>query len=386
MKKQIANGPTAVSPSKKCGRRPVFLLATTILVWGVLSGLGQSLDQPDYLSGPSPIPVIIDCDPGADDGYALVLAGCAAGLDIRAVTAVYGSLPLGACAQNACALADYIGLRCPVAAGAAVPLKRSLQPSAAGSGAGGLCGVALPVPTRQLDARPAWQLIYDEAVAQNGKLQLICLGPLTNVATALQQYPDLAQKLAGITFMAGNFDSPAVEFNTSCDPQALDVVLRCGVPLTVVPRDRAYLATRLINPCPVADSDGNTALWGTGSPDYWSDLVSDKSPVQSFLVGVQQYTDDNWKTNDQTTSLNCRAMPSMAPLLSVISGGSDLCRYDKCWVNIITTGEKTGTVVFTSAQNAEKSDEDLGAEVSLLVDIDRTLYRQAIRQMVDSYR
>lgn len=147
MKKQITNGPTAVSPSKKRGRRPVFLLATTILVCGVLSGLGQLLDQPDYLSGPSPIPVIIDCDPGADDGYALVLAGCAAGLDIRAVTAVYGSLPLGACAQNACALADYIGLRCPVAAGAAVPLKRSLQPSAAGSGAGGLCGVALPVPS-----------------------------------------------------------------------------------------------------------------------------------------------------------------------------------------------------------------------------------------------
>ncbi|SCJ57542.1 Pyrimidine-specific ribonucleoside hydrolase rihA [Anaerotruncus sp. 2789STDY5834896] len=368
---------------KKSTKWVLCILAAVSAVGCIVAALVQEPVIPAYKEA---VPVIIDCDPGTDDGYALVMAGGTGNLDVRGITTVYGALSIGATTQNALSLTDYIGLGCPVSVGAATPLVRSLLPSSENNGVGGLCSVALPVPAQKLDERPAWQLIYDEAVAQNGKLQLICLGPLTNVATALQQYPDLAQKLAGITFMAGNFDSPAVEFNTSCDPQALDVVLRCGVPLTVVPRDRAYLATRLINPCPVADSDGNTALWGTGSPDYWSDLVSDKSPVQSFLVGVQQYTDDNWKTNDQTTSLNCRAMPSMAPLLSVISGGSDLCRYDKCWVNIITTGEKTGTVVFTSAQNAEKSDEDLGAEVSLLVDIDRTLYRQAIRQMVDSYR
>lgn len=368
---------------KKSTKWVLCVLAAVSVVGCIVAVLVQKPAIPTYKE---PVPVIIDCDPGTDDGYALVMAGGTENLDVRGITTIYGALSIGATSQNALALADYAGLDCPVSVGAATPLVRSLLRSSEDNGVGGLCSVALPIPAKKLDERPAWQLMYDEAVAQNGELQLICLGPLTNVATALQRYPDLASKLAGITFMAGNIDSNAVEFNTSSDPQALDIVLRSGVPLTIVPRDRAYLATRLINPCPAADKDENTALWGTGTPDYWSDLVSDKSPVQGFLVGVQQYTDDNWKTNDETTSLNCRAMPSMAPLLSVISEGSSLCQYAKYWVDITTTGEKTGTVVFTSSSGANGSEEHLCTEVSLLVDLDPTLYRQAVGQMVNAYR
>ncbi|MBC3515420.1 nucleoside hydrolase [Neobittarella massiliensis] len=374
MKKLITNGPTAVSPSKKRGRRPVFLLATTILVCGVLSGLGQLLDQPDYLSGPSPIPVIIDCDPGADDGYALVLAGCAAGLDIRAVTAVYGSLPLGACAQNACALADYIGLRCPVAAGAAVPLKRSLQPSAAGSGAGGLCGVALPVPTRQLDARPAWQLIYDEAVAQNGKLQLICLGPLTNIATALQLYPDLAGKIDKITLLCGNVSLSAREPNASADPHALQLVLQSGIELQIVPRDTAYDCTYLSNPSPTANTD-----------TYWGEIVSPSSRVHALLAGVQRYTDEQWRVEASALDPNGRGLPDLAAVIAVIA--PSICQKRTAYMSVGTQSEQCGTTAFYPLTDQPAiAAHPAGCRVTVLTGLDSEIYIQLLRDMVESYR
>jgi len=196
---------------------------------------------------------IIDCDPGTDDLAALILASQAPELNVQAVTTVAGNVGLATTTENALRALDFLAWDVPVARGAAGPL------SGGGSGSGaihaaevhgvdGLGGVALPPATRDVAGEAAWDLIYQLACASPGQIQIIALGPLTNIAIALMRYPDLPGKLSRIVAMggavlAGNTTS-AAEFNFYADPEAAARVLDSGVPVYLCPLDvthQAYL-------------------------------------------------------------------------------------------------------------------------------------------------
>ena len=395
-----------LSNSKRV-RWPMAILAVFLVVTCVNTALET---PPDPLSSSGNVtPVIIDCTGTAQDGYALVLAGSVRGLDVRGVTTVYGDLPAGAASQNTLSLVDYIGLSCPVAIGATSPLRRARISSTTASGAVGLCNVALPVPHTKPDERPAWQLIYDEAVAQNGRLQLICLGPLTNVATALQQYPDLAQKLAGITLLAGELEAGTADANALYDPHALDAVLHSGVPLLIVPFSAAASDTILLNPCPVASRQepgtihlptaqlsekekqeaekkiqekaqktGRAPAEPSGEQLYWSDLLTPKSDVYDFLAGVQQYADWQWKIEGDRDTANGFTFASMVPVLATAGRGS-ICSKVNRWVSVSTTGDDIGFVTFSEYR--DKS----GVKATVVTRTDRTRYLQAVENMSRAY-
>ena len=172
------------------------------------------------------IPVIIDCDPGVDDSYALALAASRPEFDIVAITPVEGNVAAAITRKNALCLRDMLGLSCRVAFGAEKPLEKPYERDASGThGTSGVGSVVFPETTRQPDEKPAWDVIYEEAVKSEGKLLLFAVGPLTNIALALRKYPDLPRYIDKFCIMGGGTfgnmrPAKKAEFNIWIDPLA----------------------------------------------------------------------------------------------------------------------------------------------------------------------
>lgn len=176
--------------------------------------------------------LIIDCDPGHDDALALLLASRLA--QVIGITTVSGNAPLDAVTRNALALVELMGARVPVFAGADRAL--AAQPGDAGRhathvhGPSGMDGVALPEARSTVNG-PALDYLL-EVSREHSDLWLVAIGPLTNVALAVQKDPGFVSRLAGISIMGGSTRggnvTAAAEFNIWADPEAADVVFRSG--------------------------------------------------------------------------------------------------------------------------------------------------------------
>jgi purine nucleosidase len=192
-----------------------------------------------------PRKIIIDTDPGQDDAAAILLAlASPEELEVLGIVAVAGNVGLHHNADNARKVVELSGRRdIPVYAGCSRPLRRQLVTAEHVHGQTGLDGPDLPAPTIPLQARHGVDYIIDTLMAaEPGTITLCTLGPLTNIAMALIKQPAIAGRIAEIVMMGGAYFevgniTPAAEFNIYVDPEAADVVLRCGAPITMLPLD-----------------------------------------------------------------------------------------------------------------------------------------------------
>lgn len=185
--------------------------------------------------------ILLDCDPGHDDAIAILLA--ARHSELLGVTTVSGNAPLERTTRNALVTLQLAGLDVPVHAGAARPLVERARHAPDIHGASGLGGPELPELTRRAASEEAVRFIVDTVRAHGSQphrdptapLWLVAVGPLTNVALALREAPDLAQRLAGIAIMGGGVGfgnrTMAAEFNIWADPEAAEVVFSSGATL-----------------------------------------------------------------------------------------------------------------------------------------------------------
>ncbi len=175
--------------------------------------------------------VIIDCDTGIDDSLALLYAVASSEAEIVAVTCCAGNVEADQVAVNTRAVLELAGRPdIEVALGRKVPLVRPLMTAPDTHGARGLGYAELPEPSRPLSARHAADLIIEEARRAPGKVTLITLGPLTNLAVALGREPELPRLLERLVMMAGSYRSagntaPTTEWNVAVDPEAMQTVL-----------------------------------------------------------------------------------------------------------------------------------------------------------------
>lgn len=187
-------------------------------------------------------PILIDCDTGTDDAIAIVAALYSSDCDVKAFTTVNGNVPVKYTSRNTLDLVRYLGFDTPVAVGAASPLKvRGVHDPDGTHGAEGLGVVTLPRTSAPFYEKNAVETIYDEAQKAKGELELVAVGPLTNLAIAFMMYPDLPGMLRHIWVMGGaaiggNMNTSA-EFNIWADPEAARMVFAAGVPLTMVGLD-----------------------------------------------------------------------------------------------------------------------------------------------------
>ncbi|MFG6412547.1 nucleoside hydrolase [Roseateles sp. DC23W] len=193
--------------------------------------------------------IIIDTDPGQDDAIALLLAAASPELELLGVTTVAGNVPLALTTLNARKVMALAGRTdVPICAGADRPLDVPLVTAEHVHGDTGLNGVDLPEPTLTLDLRHAVDFIVQTLREREAGTVTLCpLGPLTNIALALRQAPDIAPRIKRIVLMGGGFFeggnvTPAAEFNIYVDPQAAHEVFASGVPITVAPLDVTHEA------------------------------------------------------------------------------------------------------------------------------------------------
>ena len=192
--------------------------------------------------GRGPFRVIIDTDPGVDDAFALLLAMRSPELKIEAITPVAGNVPLDLTLPNALRMVEIAGRTdIPVAAGARAPLVRRLVTATYAHGENGLGGAVFPEPKTKPISMPAAELIREIVRKYPGEVTLITIGPLTNIATALNSDPELASMVRALVMMGGSLSggniTPAAEFNVYVDPEAARVVFQSGIPITMVGLD-----------------------------------------------------------------------------------------------------------------------------------------------------
>lgn len=235
-----------------------------------------------------PTPVIIDTDPGLDDALALLLAFASPELEVLGLTTVGGNSGLAHTTRNALRLLHLIGRDdVPVAAGADTPLVRQDAVSAAGvHGDDGFGGVPLPEAPREADARPAVQLLVDLIEGRAEPITLIALGPLTNVATLIAAYPQVAAKLARIVLMGGGAErlgnvTPTAEFNIWYDPDAAKRVFASGLPITMIGLDVTHKAITFAEDWePLREQGGPVADAVTAMVDFYTQTYRENLGIE----------------------------------------------------------------------------------------------------------
>ncbi|HEY3739689.1 MAG TPA: nucleoside hydrolase [Bryobacteraceae bacterium] len=186
--------------------------------------------------------VIIDTDPGVDDALALLVALHSPELKIDGITVVAGNVPLSVGLRNALRLVEASHRAdVPVAAGAAKPLRRKLATATYVHGVDGLGGAVIAEPTIRPVHETAVELIRRVVHAKPRQVTVIAIGPLTNIAEALQSDPALARDIQQIVLMGGALHggnmTPVAEFNIYVDPEAARAVFHSGVPIVMSPWD-----------------------------------------------------------------------------------------------------------------------------------------------------
>lgn len=187
--------------------------------------------------------IILDCDPGQDDAVALLLAMSSPDeLEILGITAVGGNVPLALTERNARMMCDVAGCEdIPVFAGCANPMIREPITAEYIHGATGIDGIDVFEPRTPLQDQHAVDFIID-TLRTKTSVVLVPTGPLTNIATAIQKAPDILESIEEIVIMGGAMReggnrTPSAEFNIMVDPQAADIVLNCGRPITLLGLD-----------------------------------------------------------------------------------------------------------------------------------------------------
>src|SRR6202049_4922513 len=231
-----------------------------VLMCGVIASLAVA----------GPRKVIIDTDPGTDDAMALMMALNSPEFDVRALTVVPGNVTAAQGLENALRMVS-LANRCDiaVAGGAQHPLFQKLITAEFWHGKNGLANIELPRSKCKADPRFGPDLIIELIHASPHEITLVPVGPLTNIALAVERDPSIVPLIKEVILMGGSIKggnvNAAAEANIYNDPEAAQIVFQAGWPLTMVGLDV-----------------GDKTLLGHKQLDQ---LASTHGPVNDFIYG-----------------------------------------------------------------------------------------------------
>lgn len=215
--------------------------------------------------------IIIDTDPGVDDAIAIIFAVASGHFDVLGITTVAGNIGLEQTTRNAGGLLALLGRSdIPVVSGASQAMLRDNLDELLVNGGGDLSDFDLPEPVVSPRSGAADWLAETLRGAPSGTIDVLALGPLTNIGKLINQHPDAAARIGRLICMGGTIHEPGnagprAEFNFSSDPEATAIVLRAPLKTTIVSLD----LTRTMR----ADRAYVAALRGTASGNFAAELV-----------------------------------------------------------------------------------------------------------------
>ncbi|MBA2246486.1 MAG: nucleoside hydrolase [Chloroflexia bacterium] len=287
-------------------------------------------------------PFLIDVDTGIDDAVALALA-VGLGVDLIGVTTVAGNVPIETATRNTIDVLSYLRADgVPVHRGASRPLVASYRSATHVHGENGLGGAELPQGTIREDAIAGPAAIIRAANDHSGSLTVVTLGPLTNLAIALNVRPEITRQIAKVVVMGGAFFNPGnvtphAEFNVYADPEASDQVFSAGFPdITLIGLDVTH----------------QTAL----TRDVWERIGPDATGGAGLLrqILARTFTDrgmDGFFLHD--------------PLALAVAISPELVGSSPHHVSVTLDSELRGKTVATSSET--------GPRVATSVDVERVL-------------
>ena len=219
-------------------------------------------------------PFFVDTDTASDDAVALVIALRHPDIDVVGIGVVAGNVPLDMAVQNAL----YTRQLCdrpdvPVHVGERTPLSIPLETAQNVHGADGMGDIGLSLADRTADGDDAVGALLQASHDHAGDLTLVTLGPLTNIARALERDPTLPSRIARTVTMGAVADhvgnvTPVAEFNMWADPHAVDAVLQSGLDVEFVGWDISR-------------------FFAVIEPDLASELRSVGTPLAEFCIDIQ---------------------------------------------------------------------------------------------------
>ena len=182
--------------------------------------------------------LLIDTDTASDDAVALIMALRSPDVRVAAITVVAGNVPVAQATSNALFTVELCGANVPVYSGAEAPLLRKLIIADWFHGADGLGDHGYKPAKRRAEPGHAVDALI-QTVRDNPGIEIVTLGPLTNLAMALLREPKLAAfvkrcvVMGGAPCCEGNV-TPAAEYNIWVDPEAARIVVHSGLPIEMV--------------------------------------------------------------------------------------------------------------------------------------------------------
>ncbi|KAL3352406.1 hypothetical protein AABB24_020436 [Solanum stoloniferum] len=189
-----------------------------------------------------PKKIIIDTDPGIDDAMAIFVALESPEVEVIGLTTIYGNVYTTLATRNALHLLDIAGRTdIPVAEGSHVTITKGTKLRIADfvHGTDGLGNQNFPAPNGMPIEQNAVDFLVQQASVYPGKVTVVALGPLTNIALAIQSDPDFVKNIGQIVVLGGAFSvngnvNPAAEANIFGDPDAADIVFTSGADVLAV--------------------------------------------------------------------------------------------------------------------------------------------------------
>ncbi len=314
--------------------------------------------------------VIIDTDTGADDASALILAALTPYIDILGVTVQAGNVSLDQGAKNALMALEIAGSDAPVYRGSDKSYDNREISVFSVFGSDGMGDKDLIHPTREAEKQDAIDFMLETVDKYPGEVEIIALGPATNIARAINRDLETMKKVKRIWSMGtsglgpGNA-SPVAEFNVYNDPEAYKVMLDSGIDISIVGLDMC----------------GGAALW----TDSEFNELCQTSSIGEFVAASFDKIREFYESNGQAgTVMNCDACAMMCVVNSDYLNSTINC-HASC---ITEPGETYGQVIFyREGFTYDMIDNDgFDYNVSLVSEVDQTeyfkFYIKAIMDMI----
>lgn len=288
--------------------------------------------------------VIIDVDTGIDDAIALTLAIRSKKLDILGVTTVAGNIPVETSTRNTLKVLKVLEREdIEIYEGASKPLSRDIKFHDSVHGRDGIAGQLGSIETKKKNDKNAIEYMIEEVNNSPGEISFIMLGPLTNLALALEKEPSLVEKIREVYIMggavrvAGNV-TPVAEFNFYIDPESAYQVLQSGLDIKLIG----------------LDVTNNARL---GEEDL--ENIDSKSEYGKFLINMSNYYID--KSSENRSDRTC-AMHDPLVVAAFIDEG--ILKYEKVFVDVeyssrIADGQSIGYF----ARKGYKANVDLALSI-----------------------
>ena len=264
--------------------------------------------------------IILDTDPGTDDALALMLALNSPELDVRAITVVPGNVTAAMGLENALRMVS-LADRCdiPVARGAQHPLFQKLITAEFWHGKNGLANIELPPSKCKVDSRFGPDVIIQLVHASPHEITLVLVGPLTNIALAVEKDPSIVPLVKEVILMGGSISggnvNAAAEANIYNDPEAAQIVFQAGWPLTMVGLEV-----------------GDKALF---TQKYLDQLGQTHGQINDFIYSVLKFL------VNLSGTLGAPGSPMYDPSAVAVAVDSTLVKVEEMHVDVETRGEFT---------------------------------------------